>query len=245
MLHQGTWEYLSAAAACYPRKPYRPSDDLESFILVMQKMAARFHPCGVDIAPSELLDLFKPYTNCFLISGFYCAINTRMAITARGGAPFDLDQAKNSPAFVSLLEALRGLLMTSYKDLGRGALEAKYGPSAKDIKIDASNPDEPIPELAAITHSRVLGLFNDALDNGVWLEKENTPVDRLPPHQNGNPHHPWRDSVSRYRELVQSQSAGVTNKRTAAGAASADATEFKRPRLDQPSGSKSRGSRGG
>ena len=109
-LLQGTWEFLSAAAARYPRKPYRPSDDLESLVLVMQKMAARFHPTTFLDPLSSLQGTFEPYTSCYLTGEFHCADDRRTIATIGGGAQFWLKKSANSPAFVSLLQDLRKLL---------------------------------------------------------------------------------------------------------------------------------------
>ncbi|KAM5541419.1 hypothetical protein V8D89_004973 [Ganoderma adspersum] len=41
--HAGTWQFQSALIQRWPRKPYRPSDDIESFIHVFRYMVLRHH----------------------------------------------------------------------------------------------------------------------------------------------------------------------------------------------------------
>ncbi|KAI1786029.1 hypothetical protein LXA43DRAFT_840492, partial [Ganoderma leucocontextum] len=40
----GTWRFRSALSVYYPRKPYRLSDDIKSFIHAFQYMVLSFHP---------------------------------------------------------------------------------------------------------------------------------------------------------------------------------------------------------
>ncbi|KAI1791921.1 hypothetical protein LXA43DRAFT_384908 [Ganoderma leucocontextum] len=69
----GTWQFRSALSLYYPRKPYRLSDDVESFIHAFRYMVLRFHPTGLRGLLSHVQTYFEHSTKAgaFRLGGQY------------------------------------------------------------------------------------------------------------------------------------------------------------------------------
>ncbi|KAI0730493.1 hypothetical protein C8Q76DRAFT_832590 [Earliella scabrosa] len=55
----GTWVYRSALSLQYPRKPYRVSDDLESFIHIYRHLVLRYHATDTEDYKMEVKDTYE------------------------------------------------------------------------------------------------------------------------------------------------------------------------------------------
>ena len=167
--YQGTWEYLSALSATYPKKPYGPSDDLESFMHILRKYAAKFHhseESTFTASRQPLQNAFRPYTAAIFDGGSQIAHPSRVRTIAEGWKPVILDPTKNSAGFISLIDDLTQLCADYYsKALDLDKIKAFYGPSSRE------GSDDGLSTVAdfRFDHDTFIELFDKALrSEGAW-----------------------------------------------------------------------------
>ena len=181
-----SWEYLSALSTVYPLKPYRPSDDLESFMHVLRKLAARFHhshKSGYSAHNTRgMLEMsFRPYTDAFQERNFLVADWPRVERIASGWAPVVLTHGRNSEAFVELIEKLTRLCADYYIEaLDLDKIKALYDIPRLDADPDSDGVDGGVDDFYfqwddglsirpgvqfKFDHDAFLGLFDKALEN--------------------------------------------------------------------------------
>ena len=167
--------YLSALAACLPLKPYRPSDDLESFFRVVVVLFARFHVHSATNRGSlrSLMDRFAPYLHCELSDNheFQVGASQRLDEALTGGLPLRIIPKANCRALVQLVADLAELVKTFYSSLGIDEVLNCYGPEGSGE--DPGN--ELLESKVRFDHETFLRLFNQALEDTTgWKEKDKT-----------------------------------------------------------------------
>ncbi|CAL1698835.1 unnamed protein product [Somion occarium] len=133
----GTWYYLSGLLLNYPKKPYELSDDLESFVHVinMQNLRFRHHdksPCKED--KSDLSDhLFHVYQKTKVVQGFHMGSKDKLTQMKSGVPPYTITVHSNMSI---LVEGLMKMCQEHYAALDWDGL-AKYA-----VKEDVPEPVE-------------------------------------------------------------------------------------------------------
>ncbi|KAI0347533.1 hypothetical protein BDW22DRAFT_1351985 [Trametopsis cervina] len=190
----GTWAYMSWLSLQYPRKPVAVSDDLESFLYVLEHCALRFHshslsprssPTSTELAAIHTLNGGNGTLSTDLQGFFYeeCE-NADGSVTGglikqrhiESARPLAKLRLSNSPLAV-VLKKLYDLARDHYDTIDFQELE-KYGPPKLDIgPVPSSVPsswknrglrfvDPPKPQrLPLATHVAVLDVFQDVLSD--------------------------------------------------------------------------------
>ena len=134
-LSQGTWQFRSALSLYYPRKPYRASDDIESFVHSWRYMVLRFHPTGIKGLRDHVQGYFEHSTK---VGSFRLGGQHKMEDFDKERSSF---RVKNNPKLQNLLDEIAKRCYDDfYKLFDRDLMERKYG-------IPTDEP-EPVPERA-------------------------------------------------------------------------------------------------
>ncbi|KAI0347527.1 hypothetical protein BDW22DRAFT_536266 [Trametopsis cervina] len=185
----GTWAYMSWLSLQYPRKPVAVSDDLESFLYVLEHCALRFHshsrsppipPTSTDLAAIHAVNSKGVPLSGALVSFFYEEYeNTDGSFTGgltkqehiQSATPLAILRLSNSPLAV-VLKKLYDLARDHYDTIDFQELE-KYGPPKLDIQpapppglLEESTAPLRAPDpkmLLLATHDAVLDVFKDVL----------------------------------------------------------------------------------
>ncbi|KAI1782488.1 hypothetical protein LXA43DRAFT_1187614 [Ganoderma leucocontextum] len=165
----GTWRFRSALSVYYPRKPYRLSDDIESFIHAFQYMVLSFHPVDVDVL------------RVFAYSYFDLSVRIGDATVGGGrkmfllrSSPWPPFRVIDNPSLQALLDEISSRCHHElYKLFDVDVMKARYGlqgPAA--ARSTQPRGDSETPELDAcdvdqgfLSHQRhLLELFREFAD---------------------------------------------------------------------------------
>ncbi|RPD57166.1 hypothetical protein L227DRAFT_655598 [Lentinus tigrinus ALCF2SS1-6] len=134
----GTFQFRSALAACFPRKPYRLSDDLESFIHAFDFLVLKYHP----IKGHGLRRLFEDtYESYSLVQGFKVGGNLKLEHFRSPYPPFQL---RANDALQSIINDLHKGCYESYRDVDINEMDLLYG--IDDVDSDADEADSDVKE---------------------------------------------------------------------------------------------------
>ncbi len=143
ILTQGTWQFRSALSLQYPRKPYRRSDDIESFIHAYLYLVLRYHETRVSSVKDVVMSLFEQVS---LVGGTKVGGDAKLAMIEAGKAPFRIES--NTPLQDLILKLIRGCSL-AYSQLDFDAMDRFYGPDrkARPHASDSSSSDSDSPLL--------------------------------------------------------------------------------------------------
>ncbi|KAM5541445.1 hypothetical protein V8D89_004999 [Ganoderma adspersum] len=119
----GTWQFRSALSLAYPRKPYRVSDDIESFVHTYRWMILRFHE-------TEVLDLRKFVQREYEesaksgMTGIRVGGETKLRSLSSPESPF---QVTNNARLQGLLEDLAYECFMHYRMIDKDRMATLYG----------------------------------------------------------------------------------------------------------------------
>ncbi|PIL24573.1 hypothetical protein GSI_12457 [Ganoderma sinense ZZ0214-1] len=121
----GTWQFRSALSLLYLRKPYRLSDDIESFVHAFQYMVLRFHRTGVIGLRTHVQTYFEHSAKAgpFRIGGQW-----KLSLFRSPQAPFKV--VENDQLQALLNEIARRCHHEFYKFVDEDLMERKYGVGA-------------------------------------------------------------------------------------------------------------------
>ncbi|PIL30437.1 hypothetical protein GSI_07624 [Ganoderma sinense ZZ0214-1] len=138
----GTWQFCSAVSLLYPRKPYRRSDDIESFIHTFTYLVLRYHRTDALSAKDTAERIFTPMS---LIKGFKVGGDMKSFMFCCGNPPFSI--WTNAP-LESLLLKIFGGCKASYSRLDASQMQYTYGPEEKPLPMPTPPPmpNENVPK---------------------------------------------------------------------------------------------------
>ncbi|KAI0794693.1 hypothetical protein C8Q74DRAFT_590188 [Fomes fomentarius] len=140
----GTWISRSALSLKFPRKPYRPCDDIESFVHVYRHFVLRYHPTGTDDFD---LAVKQTYERVTIVDGIAIGGHLKLTQLREAQSPF---MVKSNPNLQKVLDSLAQGCYKSYARIDLQAMEAKYGLSlnappmqvADDVDADDEDGDD-------------------------------------------------------------------------------------------------------
>ncbi|RPD73198.1 hypothetical protein L226DRAFT_536691 [Lentinus tigrinus ALCF2SS1-7] len=119
----GTFQFRSALAACFPRKPYRLSDDLESFIHAFHYLVLKYHP----IQRNGLRQLVEStYESHSFVQGIKVGDESKLRLFLNSLPPFEVCA---NDVLQSILNDLHKGCYESYRDVDVDQMYALYGVS--------------------------------------------------------------------------------------------------------------------
>ncbi|CAL1710619.1 unnamed protein product [Somion occarium] len=191
----GTWYYLSALLLNYPKKPYELSDDLESFVHVINLQNLRFRKHDKTSNDGKLKFklsklLYDVYQESTIVDGFHVGSEYKLQQMQNGIPPYKLLEASS---MLNLVTRLMEMCKEHYAALDLVDVEKNYGVKRTDISIEAPSyvpMDLPVPELdepdletqplplppppkrVLNTHKRIERIFATTLIEGRWVPKD-------------------------------------------------------------------------
>ncbi|PIL30416.1 hypothetical protein GSI_07603 [Ganoderma sinense ZZ0214-1] len=126
----GTWQFRSALSLLYPRKPYRRSDDVESFIHAFVYLILRYHVTNTSSVRRVVENYFEQAS---LIGGIKVGGDQKFQLLQSGRAPF---LVKSNPPLQNLLQLLFDRCYTAYSNISETQMGYFYGP------IENAEPEE-------------------------------------------------------------------------------------------------------
>ncbi|RDX51407.1 hypothetical protein OH76DRAFT_1555123 [Lentinus brumalis] len=116
----GTWEFRSALALAYPRKPQRVSDDLESFIHAFYYLVLKYHSTSL-ISLKEFVE--TTFENASLVRGVKVGGQAKLTYFALKRPRF---KVRNNPVLQEVLEAIHKGCYESYQQIDFDQMEELY-----------------------------------------------------------------------------------------------------------------------
>ncbi|RPD73193.1 hypothetical protein L226DRAFT_489470 [Lentinus tigrinus ALCF2SS1-7] len=137
----GTFQFRSALAACFPKKPYRLSDDLESFIHAFHFLVLKYHP----IEGNELRQLVEgTYESYSVVQGIKVGGRSKLEHFCSPRPPF---KVRANAALQSILQTLHDGCHDSYRRLDLDRMQMLYGLRKPGSGVKAPGSDEePLPQ---------------------------------------------------------------------------------------------------
>ncbi|EJF58110.1 hypothetical protein DICSQDRAFT_139753 [Dichomitus squalens LYAD-421 SS1] len=160
----GTWQFMSAMSLRYPRKPYRRSDDIESFIHCYIYLVFRYHPTDVGLR-EKIESLFE---GCLIVGGVMIGGNAKRAMLRSGhlGAV-----VKRNPRLQRLLDDILWHCKSCYDMIDYVEMDRLYGPiedteqSQPETEEDVlTSADQGPRRTTALRHSSDEGSSAEDLD---------------------------------------------------------------------------------
>ena len=131
---QGTWQFRSALSLRYPWKPYRVSDDIESFVHAFLYLVFRYH--AIDVASlRELVTTF--FEGASLVQGIKIGGDRKLSVFGSVTLPFSIP---SNPNLESLIESVVVWCTASYKRVNRTEMALRYGVAPEDTKTTSAKP---------------------------------------------------------------------------------------------------------
>ncbi|PIL25521.1 hypothetical protein GSI_12408 [Ganoderma sinense ZZ0214-1] len=118
----GTWQFRSALSLRYPRKPYRRSDDIESFIHAYIYLVLRYHTTDVDSLKLEIETVFEGASR---VGGIKIGGTHKIKMLRRGDLGFEI------VGNIYLQQLLNDILLhckTTYENINYLEMARLYGP---------------------------------------------------------------------------------------------------------------------
>ncbi|EJF58100.1 hypothetical protein DICSQDRAFT_173329 [Dichomitus squalens LYAD-421 SS1] len=138
----GTWQFRSAMSLLYPRKPYRRSDDIESFIYAYTYLVLRYHPINVRDLREKIETLFE---GCSMIGGVKVGGDAKRALLRSGQLDFVIE---DSPDLQELLNTILAHCKTSYDSIDYIEMDRLYGPIDVVAQTQASTQRRALTKVA-------------------------------------------------------------------------------------------------
>ena len=171
MFFKGTWQFRSALSLQYPWKPYRRSDDIESFIHVYLYLVLRFHPVNNRSLKELVTSLFEGVS---LVHGIKTGGDRKLALF---GNARDRPQIKPS-ANLRLQKLVQDIISGCTRSYGKvdfDEMEQRYGFAQFSV---LEQPD-PVSELPHRTSAGIVDFESD--DDIPRAETEPEPDSNSPP----------------------------------------------------------------
>ncbi len=118
---QGTWQFRSALSLMYPWKPYRRSDDNESFIHVYLYLVFRYHATDVG-SLGELVTTF--FEGVSMVHGIKIGGDSKRQFVTGSGFPFEVF---SNPKLQDLLDTIVFECSQSYSMIDLPEMRRRYG----------------------------------------------------------------------------------------------------------------------
>nr|VWO97644.1 2-octaprenylphenol hydroxylase (EC (2-polyprenylphenol 6-hydroxylase) [Ganoderma boninense] len=117
----GTWQFRSALSLRYPWKPYRVSDDIESFVHAFIYLVLRYH--AIDVASlRELVMTF--FEGASLFQGIKIGGDRKLSFFGSVALPFSIP---TNPNLEALLKNIVVWCTASYSHINRAEMALRYG----------------------------------------------------------------------------------------------------------------------
>ncbi|KAI1791907.1 hypothetical protein LXA43DRAFT_888599 [Ganoderma leucocontextum] len=118
----GTWQFRSALSLRYPRKPYRRSDDIESFVHAYMYLVLRYHPTSVGSLKLKVESLFEGVS---LIGGIKIGGDDKLMLLRAGQLGFEVT---HNISLQQLLDEILEHCKRTYAKINYPEMERLYGP---------------------------------------------------------------------------------------------------------------------
>ncbi|TBU24408.1 hypothetical protein BD311DRAFT_791025 [Dichomitus squalens] len=160
----GTWQFRSAMSLRYPWKPYRRSDDIESFIHCYIYLVFRYHPTDVGLR-EKIETLFE---GCLIVGGVMIGGDAKRAMLLSGhlGAV-----VKRNPRLQRLLNDILLHCKSCYDEIDYEEMDRLYGPIEDDAHSQTeveegvlTSADQGPRRTTALRHSSDEGSSAEDLD---------------------------------------------------------------------------------
>ncbi|PIL24567.1 hypothetical protein GSI_12451 [Ganoderma sinense ZZ0214-1] len=119
----GTWQFRSALSLAFPRKPYRLSDDIESFVHTYQWMVLRFHETEVPNLRKYIENEYEENSKSG-IPGIRIGGDSKLSSFS---SPVPSFKVTNNPSLQGLLEDLAYECFTHYQLVDLDRMNTLYG----------------------------------------------------------------------------------------------------------------------
>ncbi|PIL30415.1 hypothetical protein GSI_07602 [Ganoderma sinense ZZ0214-1] len=139
----GTWQFRSALWLALPWKPYRRTDDIESFIHVYLYLVLRYHVTSLN---SLHLIVSGYFDSVSVVHGIKVGGDSKLAHLNSHRLPFHV---KSNPALQRLLDAIFFACSQSYNTLDLSEMHRRYGfrVSPPSPQPRATGETAPVPDL--------------------------------------------------------------------------------------------------
>ncbi|PIL30413.1 hypothetical protein GSI_07600 [Ganoderma sinense ZZ0214-1] len=117
----GAWQFRSALSLLYPWKPYRRSDDLESFVHVYLFLVCRFHPTDASPLSGLVRTLFDTVS---LVDGVEVGGSTKRVLFTSSRSQI---RVQGNPELQELLEDIVFQCSESYSRIDFDEMRRRYG----------------------------------------------------------------------------------------------------------------------
>ncbi|KAI1786023.1 hypothetical protein LXA43DRAFT_1076771 [Ganoderma leucocontextum] len=168
----GTWQFRSALSLLYPWKPYKRSDDVESFIHVYLYLVFRYHFTDVDSLKDLVMTLFEGVS---LVHGIKIGGTRKRTLFTASEFPFQLPF---NPELQTLLDSIISECSQSYKRIDFDEMRRRYG-------FGLPSP-QPLPEPPAAPRTAVVDFDSDD-DIPRFMGRRNRRSDKAAPVANKDP----------------------------------------------------------
>ncbi|RPD73199.1 hypothetical protein L226DRAFT_614421 [Lentinus tigrinus ALCF2SS1-7] len=136
----GTFQFRSALAARFPRKPYRLSDDLESFIHAFHYLVLKYHPVEEEVRQL----VANTYEAHVLVGGIKVAVAAKLKQVKNRQPPFEV---RNNDALQSIIQKLQDGCYDSYQHVDVPRMRMLYGMEEPDSKADQQPHPQQRPDV--------------------------------------------------------------------------------------------------
>ncbi|RPD57170.1 hypothetical protein L227DRAFT_507060 [Lentinus tigrinus ALCF2SS1-6] len=151
----GTFQFRSALAACFPRKPYRLSDDIESFIHAFHYLVLKYHP----IEQNGLRQLVESmYESHSFVQGIKVGDESKLRFFLNSLPPFNVCA---NDVLQSILNDLHKGCYESYRDVDVDEMRTLYRVSDPGVAEEPRPLSVDVPVNTARTE-RLLAAFKQS-----------------------------------------------------------------------------------
>nr|VWP01996.1 Uncharacterized protein [Ganoderma boninense] len=175
----GTWQFRSALSLAFPRKPYRLSDDIESFVHTYRWIVLRFHKTSVPDLRTFVQTEFEHSTRTVL-PGVRLGGQQKLITMSVSESTFHV---RDNARLQGLLDELAAGCFSHYRQIDQGRMEELYGVPFEDPQPPSQSEPAFEPELAPAEDSDLdnSDAFNDMM-NRMMQALPSTPVpgERVP-----------------------------------------------------------------
>ncbi|PIL30438.1 hypothetical protein GSI_07625 [Ganoderma sinense ZZ0214-1] len=117
----GTWQFRSALSLLYPRKPYRVSDDVESFVHAFRYMVLRFHATKIEGLREHVQGYFEHSSK---VGNFRIGGQKKLDYFKSAEPSFEV---VDNPKLQALLAEIASKCYGFYELVDRDLMKSKYG----------------------------------------------------------------------------------------------------------------------
>ncbi len=136
LIPQGTWQFRSALSLAFPRKPYRLSDDIESFIHTYRWLVLRFHGTNISDLRTYVQSEYESSSKT-VITGVRVGGRAKLHSFTSSSSPF---QVTDNVDLQALLDEIASNCFKHYQLVDKKLMEALYG-----VPVESSQKTHQLP----------------------------------------------------------------------------------------------------